>query len=91
MNVEDAFDNLDHQIIRANIALQFSILKERNRMIKLYNDTNLSILNTNLSEIPWQNILLSEDNIDDMTETFYSILHSEIDAVIPSRKVKIYK
>ena len=59
------------------------------RTIRRINIANLQALNQALGEIPWQGVLLNEDNTDDMVNCFYGILNTEINTCIPSATIRV--
>ena len=72
--VDDPISGLDHDYFRS---------------ITLYNETNLNQLSENLLHVPWNALMTTSDNIDDMTETFTTLLKDEIKNVIPTKTVLI--
>ena len=46
-------------------------------------------LNDNLSQVPWSSILSNIEDIDELTETFTTILQDEIKTCIPSKTILI--
>ena len=60
------------------------------RTISSYTIDNLTTLNDNLSHVPWPSLIISEaGDIDDMVDSFTSILKDEIANAIPSKTVVI--
>ena len=72
--------------------MKFTYVKKLSyfRTISLYTIDNLTTLNDNLSHVPWPSLIISEaDDIDDMVDSFTSILKDEIANAIPSKTVVI--
>ena len=75
----DSFDTLDHSPVFAVISMKFNKLHSYKRRVRNYSDENLVKLNNNLKLVPWSALLLNESTVDDMIDTFYSIINSELD------------
>ena len=59
------------------------------RSISLYSETNLIELKENLSQVPWSALLPASENIENLTDTFTTILRDEIKNAIPCKTVLI--
>ena len=85
----DSFDTLDHRPVFAVISMKFNKLHSYKRRVRNYSDENLVKLNNNLKLVPWSALLLNESTADDMIDTFYSIIYSELDICITVKEVTI--
>ena len=88
--VSDPINDLDHCSIYG--LLKFTYVKKLCylRTISSYTFDNLTTLNDNLSHVPWPSLIISESgNIDDMVDSFTTILKDEIANAIPSKTVVI--
>ena len=87
--VGDQIHDLDHCPIFGHMKLTFPKKQSYQRTIFLYNDNNMQHLNDNLSQVPWSSILSNIEDIDELTETFTTILQDEIKTCIPSKTILI--
>ena len=87
--ITDPFDSLDHSPIYAVISIQYKRLHNYKRLVRNYTDENLQLLNNNLNLVPWHSVLLNDIDIDDMVDSFYSIVNSELNNCIPEREVTV--
>ena len=88
--VSDPINDLDHCSIYG--LLKFTNVKKLCyfRTISSFTIDNLTTLNDNLSHVPWPSLIISESgDIDDMVDSFTTILKDEIANAIPSKTVVI--
>ena len=87
--VGEPFTDLDHCPILGLLNLKIKKQNCYKRVIRLYNDENLSSLNDNLKNIPWQVLLSGDSECDDVVYTFTKIIQDEIKNCIPTKEVLI--
>ena len=86
----DPIDNLDHCIIYGRFVCSHYVRKRcYSREVRNYSPELLSKLNINLNAVPWSALLSSVDTVDDCVDTFYQVFNSELNNVIPLRKIII--
>ena len=85
--VDLSFDDLDHCPIHAELEFNYATRSAYTRTVRHFNADNLQTLDLSLSHIPWQSILLNEDNVNDMVDTFYNLLLNEINLHIPESHI----
>jgi hypothetical protein len=88
--VSGPINDLDHCSIYG--VLKFTYVKKLCyfRTISSYTIDNLNTLNDNLSHVPWPSLIISEaGDIDDMVDSFTTILRDEIVNAIPIKTVVI--
>jgi hypothetical protein len=69
--------------------LTFPKKQSYHRTIYHYDDNYMQHLNDNLARVPWSSVLSNIEDIDELTETFTTILQDEIKTCIPSKNVLI--
>ena len=87
--VSDPINDLDHCPIHGQIRLTYPKKANYQRTIFKYTAENLSKLNNNLKDVPWNVMLSHNDTIDDMVVNFTSIVKDEMKECIPNKTVLI--
>ena len=87
--VADPIDDLDHWPIYGH--LTFSYPKKTNYYRTIFNFSNEHMikLKSNLENVPWSALLVNQDNLNDLVETFTATLKDEINDAIPNKTVLI--
>ena len=87
--VGDQINELDHCPIFGTMKFIFKKELCYQRNVFVYNETNMNTLNENLSQVPWNALLSNTDDIDELAETFTTVLKEEINVCIPNKTVLI--
>ena len=87
--VLDPFDNLDHCPIIGTLNINIKKYPCFKRIIRLYNENNLTLLNENFKNVPWHVLIDSKIDCDTLTNIYTKIVQDEISNCIPTKEVLI--
>ena len=77
VGIWDPINDLDHSPIYGHVKFSYPKKQNYRRTIYNYSSEHITKLNNNLNKVPWHAILQTHNSIDDMVETYTTIVKTK--------------